>query len=259
MDKTLYIASEIHEHEYENRTDIETVDIMSGVTSIGAYAFAGCTNLRESELPDSLEIIGEFAFKGCISLRNMWIPDPARIEDNAFDGTRFTCFTSVEDHGINSEGIFEIRNGVLMKYNGKETSVTVPDGVKAIGSHAFFLLKFLEEVTLPNGVYMIANSAFFGSALKKIILPDSVRIIGSEAFACCRQLESIVLNDGLTEIGESAFNRCESLKSITIPDSVTEIEEGAFFCCDDLTICGKAGSAAEQCAKENGCRFEAIT
>lgn len=255
QDNTLYIASEICEHEYENRTDIERVEIINSVKTIGAYAFAGCTSLREINIPDSMKTIGKFAFKGCVSLKQMWIPGNTRIAESAFDGTRFTCFTSIDDNGINSEGIFEIRNGVLMKYSGKDACVTIPDGVKAIGSHAFSLLKELESVTLPSGVHMIANSAFFGSGLRSITLPGSIRIIGSEAFACCRQLESVILNDGLTELGESAFMQCESLKSITVPDSVTEIEEDAFFGCADLTIRGKKGSEAERYAKEYGITF----
>lgn len=280
QENTLYIASEIEDHQYENRTDIERVEMID-VENIGAYAFAGCTNLREINIPDSVRMIGNFAFKGCVSLRQMWIPDCTRIAENAFDGTRFTCFVSADDHGIDADGEFEIRNGVLRKYNGNNTRVTVPDEVKAIGSHAFFLLKELESVTLPGGVHMIANSAFFGSGLRDITLPDSLKIISAEAFSCCRQLESITLNDGVTEIGEAAFRnceslksitipdsvseigedaflRCESLKSITIPDSVSEIGEDAFLFCDDLTIRGKKGSEAERYSKENGISFEEV-
>ena len=104
QDNTLYIASEICEHEYENRTDIERVEIINSVKTIGAYAFAGCTSLREINIPDSMKTIGKFAFKGCVSLKQMWIPGNTRIAESAFDGTRFTCFTSIDDNGSNSEG-----------------------------------------------------------------------------------------------------------------------------------------------------------
>lgn len=68
QDNTLYIASEICEHEYENRTDIERVEIINSVKTIGAYAFAGCTSLREINIPDSVTEIEEDAFFGCANL-----------------------------------------------------------------------------------------------------------------------------------------------------------------------------------------------
>ena len=136
QDNTLYIASEICEHEYENRTDIERVEIINSVKTIGAYAFAGCTSLREINIPDSMKTIGKFAFKGCVSLKQMWTPDNTRIAESAFDGTRFTCFTSIDDNGINSEGIFEIRNGVFMKYSGKDDSERRFDRARRVRVHA---------------------------------------------------------------------------------------------------------------------------
>lgn len=87
QDNTLYIASEICEHEYENRTDIERVEIINSVKTIGAYAFAGCTSLREINIPDSMKTIGKFAFMQCESLKSITVPDSVtEIEEDAFFG-----------------------------------------------------------------------------------------------------------------------------------------------------------------------------
>lgn len=87
-------------------------------------------------------------------------------------------------------------------------------------------------------VTKIADEAFdtFGIGIvkgkshtfKRIILPDSIEEIGSEAFMYCTDLEEINLPDSLKIIGDNAFNRCEKLTELDIPDSVEYIGDEAF-------------------------------
>ena len=66
--------------------------------------------------------------------------------------------------------------------------------------------------------------------LKRIILPNSVKFIGSEAFMCCYDLNNVTLPDSVTYIGWNAFYECR-LESINIPRNVTEIGYRAFYHC----------------------------
>ena len=59
----------------EQREDIKTVIIKKGVTSIGEFAFASCTNLTAITIPDSVTSIGIDAFSECISMTAITIPD----------------------------------------------------------------------------------------------------------------------------------------------------------------------------------------
>lgn len=85
-------------------------------------------------------------------------------------------------------------------------------------------------------VTKIADEAFdtFGigkgkpHTFKRVILPDSIEEIGSEAFMYCTDLEEINLPDGLKIIGDNAFNWCEKLTELDIPDSVEYIGDEAF-------------------------------
>ena len=78
-----------------------------------------------------------------------------------------------------------VGDGVLLAYNGKETKVTVDDGVKFISS-AFAKNTTVTEITLPEGVEAIGNNAFAScTALKSIHLPESVTKIGIGAFSSC--------------------------------------------------------------------------
>ena len=64
-------------------------------------------------------------------------------------------------------------------------------------------------------------------AIRKLILPPSLKIICSHAFATCQDLEKIVFNDNLEYIGTSAFENC-ALSSIETPKNLRTIKEAAF-------------------------------
>ena len=57
------------------------------------------------------------------------------------------------------------------------------------------------------------------SALKNIVIPDSVTTIGEYAFYACTSLESVSLPANLKTLGASAFSRCLSLEGMEIDQS----------------------------------------
>ena len=82
----------------------------------------------------------------------------------------------------------------------------------------------------------IGNDAFFSKAsLTSVVIPDSVIIIGIEAFYWCTGLSSVKIGNSVTEIGHHAFLNCDGLTSVTIPDSVATIEYNAFYDCSNLS------------------------
>lgn len=57
------------------------------VTSIGGYAFRGCSGLTSVKIPDGVTSIGEGAFEGCSGLESVDIPKSVEsIEASAFEG-----------------------------------------------------------------------------------------------------------------------------------------------------------------------------
>ena len=98
-----------------------------------------------------------------------------------------------------------------------------------------------EEITIPemwNGVPLtkIAFSAFRGAKrLRKVTLPDSVRIIDGSAFRGCRRLESAVLSKNLENINAYAFADNPKLCTLTFPSSLIHFHENAFQKCPKLT------------------------
>nr|MCR5721411.1 leucine-rich repeat domain-containing protein [Lachnospiraceae bacterium] len=68
-----------------------------------------------------------------------------------------------------------------------------------------------------------------------VSVPDSVKIIGEEAFADNTSMTSVKLPANLEKISYAAFSGCNNLKSVVIPDNVTEIGIAAFANCTALT------------------------
>ena len=130
---------------------------------------------------------------------------------------------------------FKIKNGVLVKYRGKDSNVVIPSNVTTIGDEAFYKCESITSITIPNSVTRVGTCAFDGcSSLQSITISNSVTSIGNDAFKGCKSLQSITIPSSVTSIGAWAFNGCTSLESITIPNSVTRIGDWAFNGCTSL-------------------------
>lgn len=111
------------------------------------------------------------------------------------------------------------------------TNVTISDGVTSIGSYAFCYCS-VKSITLPFGLKHIGSSAFSNCPnIQQINIPDSVEYIDPYAFSCCKGLHTVQLPASLTLISEELFAECDNLRNLSIPGSVTEIGANAFLRC----------------------------
>ena len=120
---------------------------------------------------------------------------------------------------------FDIENGVLVRYNGADSDVEIPDGVTAIGEYAFYDKK-VQRVSLPDSVTKIGDSAFSRSTLTDINFPEGLQSIGNGAFQNTWITEANIPY-GVTEIPSAVFFNSR-LTKVTIPDTVTQIGESTF-------------------------------
>ena len=131
---------------------------------------------------------------------------------------------------------FEIANGVLKSYSGKDWIVTVPEGVTALGDGAFKDNRFVRSVTLSDGVSEIGNEVFKGCVnLVHIKIPASVNKIGAAAFNYCEKLRSVIIPDGVSRIEAMTFCGCSDLAEVVVPKNTVAIEKSAFSLCSSLT------------------------
>jgi hypothetical protein len=88
--------------------------------------------------------------------------------------------------------------------------------------------KSFDEFQFFTGVETIPDSMFEAwNLLSSIVIPHTVKSIGSQAFSGCASLTSVVIPDGVTSIGSSAFNGCK-LTTIDLPLSVKQVGSRAF-------------------------------
>lgn len=175
---------------------IREVVIEQGITEIGGCSFLSCPELLSVSIPDGMTIIGNSAFVNCEKLTCLTIPASVSTLQRSF-----AYETGIQSITVDPENpVYCSVDGVVFSKD-MTTLVCVPDGYAAT------------EYTIP----------------------DSVTVIGKDAFYCCRRLNTVIIPDSVTEIGDGAFNDCKYLNTVSIPDSVTSIGECAFSGCAALT------------------------
>ena len=150
------------------KTQIETVTIGDGVSSVGKFAFTNCAKLATVTLPTAgLKTIGKNAFGGCEKLASITLPEGLKtIGEGAFTG----CFAL--------------------------SDLTIPKSVETIGEYAFYQCGSLTNVTLPDDAQLttIGEQAFaYCVALASISIPNGVTAIGNFAFQQCAALKDVTV------------------------------------------------------------------
>lgn len=130
-----------------------------------------------------------------------------------------------------SQSDFVVENGVLTKYLGASSTVTIPAnlGITTIGTDAFSGSDSIISITIPEGVTIIEKGVFYGrESLKKVVLPESLITIGDMAFYRCSSLTTVTIPSQVTSIGDEAFRQCGAITTITIPASVKHVGARVF-------------------------------
>ena len=181
---------------YTVSTEVTSVNIPNGVTSIGDYAFDDCVNLASITIPNSVTSIGKSAFDGCTDLASITIPNSV---------------TSIGDYAFN--------------WCKSLTSITIPDSVTSIGLDVFSACTNLASINVSekNENYSSIDGIFFNKNITELI-----------KYPAAKTISEYSVPNSVTSIGNSAFASCENLASITIPNSVTSIGLDAFMQCKNL-------------------------
>ncbi len=208
---------EIKDNTFHGCDCLQTIILPNSIIRIGESAFESCRSLTNIQLPDSLLTIGKSAFYGCSSLKKIHIP----LNVKHIGGWAFVCDNlSIIEVDDNNKS-FTAQNGILYSADGKNlikypTHTDNPD------------------FSIPAKVERITDAAFWGSDVKRIVFPESIKTIGDNAFIYS-QLENLDLPLGTCSIGKLAFSHCAELLSVKIPRSVNYIGERAFTECHKLT------------------------
>lgn len=211
---------------------IKKIFLTDGITSIGNYAFKGCSLLNRIYISNSVTSIGQLAFYGCSNLNSISIPNfVTSIGKYAFG--HCSALTNVNISNI-SNSLISIGD-YAFEYCSSLTSIHIPNSVNYIGCFAFEHCSSLRSINISTSMISIERSTFLDcSSLANINIPDSVTSIGQASFQQCSSLTSIDIPNSVTSIRNSAFLMCSNLTNINIPNSVTSIGQDAFSHCSSL-------------------------
>ena len=241
-------VTSIGSYAFNGCSSLTSVTINGG--SIGSYAFHACTSLTSVTIGDSETSIGNTAFGYCLGLTSVTIGGSVTsIGEEAFAAC-YNLTSVVIGDSVTSIGKYAFKNCTSL------TSVTIGGSVTSIGYHAFSWGTSLTsiEVDENNTAYKSIDGNLYtkdgktllqyaiGKMATTFIVPDGVTSIGMYAFEHCYSLTKIVIPDSVTSIGNWAFEYCDSLTEIVIPDSVMSIGSPVFKYCDSLTIYCEAES-----------------
>ena len=162
-------------------TSLKKITITSQ-TTIKNYTFRDCKYIEEIQIPENTASIGSSAFSGCSALVRL---------NSAVDGV-----------------------------------LNIPSEITEIKSTTFYNCISIEKVFLGEVVNKIDSSAFSqctsliqfnSSAEGELIIPESVRVIGTDAFASLPLITKVVVPDSISAINNNAFKNCNGIEEIVLP------------------------------------------
>lgn len=175
---------------------------------------------------------------------------------------------------IQSSSDFIIKGFELIKYTGTKKNITIPAGIRRIGTGAFWNNTEIMNINLPDSLECIAGDAFvYCENLETLTIPESVETIGDNPFAGCIKL---VLNnlskyfilennilfdknkqclihysplnpditysipDSVDWIGKHSFYKCINLRKVIITKNIAFIGNNAFSDCANIILENKS-------------------
>ena len=204
-----------------NRSEIQSLSLPSGMTSIGKYAFIYCVNLTGNlVIPNTVTRIGESAFYGCEKFNGTLTLGTSvkTIEDEAFNDCIFTGTLTIPN-SVDSIGSDAFSSNM---FSG---NLVIPNSVTALSSSAFYECKnFNGTLTLSENLKVIEDYTFDGCAFTgSLVIPNSVKSIEADAFADCNFDGTLTLGDSVTTIGNDAFDCAAFTGALVLPKTLTSL------------------------------------
>ena len=230
--------------------------IPNSVTSIGNYAFYGCSSITSITIPHSVTSIGKLAFFNCTSLTSISLPNNlTNIGDRAFINTPWLQ--------NQPEGLLYFGD-ILYTYVGaipEDAEIVIKEGTTKIaggafmgGDHNNYTVDNITSFTFPQSIKFIGENAFSSS-----IIRDSLKInyLGNMENWCDivfenssanplgfnhkwsmdklyinnNEITELVIPNTIDSIHDYSFYGYMALTSVTIPRNVKFIGREAFYDC----------------------------
>ena len=288
-------ATKVSKYSFCNYDNLTSVVIGDSVTSIGEYAFGGCSSLSEVYYKGDAEgwkniTIGYWNSNLTNATRyyysesqpaengNYWhYNENGEIEiwqeltpNSYFDFTLLSdgnYSVSAKDKNnmpssVNIPSSYNGANVVAIAANGfynckQITSITLPSTLKWIYEYGFYGCTGLTDIKIPNGVTYIDRTAFFSTSLLETV--GGISYVKNFALACSTASQTMSFRDGTEYIAASILKDAIQVKTIYLPKTLKTIGASAFSRCEKLTKIVYDGTMEEWKAVSKGTNWCYIT
>lgn len=228
-------------------TDVKHVLIPEGITKIGVNAFKDL-NIYSVTLPQSLTEFSEPSFNDCFNLTEIVIPPKVQ---QLYGGIFVDCERLKRIYI--GKGVTDIDPGILYDFDyydvdSDNVRFTSVDGI-LFSKDMKILYSYSTQNTgsykVPETVEILCGDAFHDSLLSSVLLPSSIKEIGSGCFHGAEKLvkvdtyypgktyvpssADVCLPPKLKHISYNCFNYCLNISSVVIPPQVKSIGNLAFY------------------------------
>jgi hypothetical protein len=183
----------IGDFAFSGCTGLTSINIPAGVVGIGEYAFQSCYRLTSISIPASVVSIGTGAFNNCFGLTAITVlaAKPPKAGDFSLGSSAVIYVSDIpaymeaagwKNHAgkiVNKDGL-NVQNGVLVKYYGNAKELVIPAGVTRIGDGVFSGCTELTSISIPASVTYIGNEAFADTSITSITIGANVTLYKDE-------------------------------------------------------------------------------
>ncbi len=249
-------VAEIRDNQFQAYKGVTSITIPSTITTIGSRAFYRCQDLASITIPDGVESIGYAAFYNCTSLTSVTLPSSVtsisssafefanHLENVYYEGTiEDWCKIKFADSTSNPMSVakhFYLRNS---NNEWEEVvDIVIPEGTTEIGDYQFFGFGNVTSIIVPDSIELVGKEAFKNCNSLNYNRHSGAYYLGNNIHSCIiliklesKVITSLEINSTTKAIYESVFENCTQLTSIMLPYGLKSIGQKAFYGCNQLT------------------------
>ena len=260
-DKNIHLRKAIQGNYSDPNFDIEENRVMhylghdkvvvvpDGIEELESSSFWDNQFIEEIILPDSLTNMGGDTFYNCKNLRKINIPKKVNLMgNNPFAGCPLIEVTNESPYFVLENGALYTKDRETMIYcsiKGEEDTFIVPNTVKVICKHTFFLCDRFRKIVLPESLEKMENNPFSGCSKlelenhsKAYFIQDDVIYNGfkTSVIGTLNKITSdrLVLLEGIKTINRNSFWNCKGIRTIVFPKSLIDIGYNPFVGCSNI-------------------------
>ena len=236
----LYLGDYLLKFKEKEQTELVVRD---GTLLIADSACICHDTLVHLSLPASLQYINEDAFLNNYKLVEVYNRSEIELmageeEPSGLALYALHFYKIPKERRVHTEGDYILytdgEETSLLGYLGTDKEIIVPDGVTKIHRDACSRLFEITSVTFPESLKVIGENAFMlCNSLTEVRFAEGLKEIENYAFEGCN-LKTLILPSGVEKVGYSAFSRNEGLTTAALPYSVYFLAEGVFANCPAL-------------------------